>query len=75
MTIEYSEVYQWFYLFNKEEIDPHHPKKLSEFTHKIEINTFDAAEFGTIEAGDKEIIEEMHDSSASLLRNTSIRGV
>ena len=50
------------YLFNNKEELIHIIKEqdLIEFTHKIEINTFDAAEFELpIEAIDKEIIEEM----------------
>lgn len=50
------------YLFNNKEELIHIIKEqdLIEFTHKIEINTFDAAEFEIpIEAIDKEIIEEM----------------
>lgn len=50
------------YLFNNKEELIHVIKEqdLIEFTHKIEINTFDAAEFELpIEAIDKEIIEEM----------------
>ena len=50
------------YLFNNKEELIHIIKEqdLIEFTHKIEINTFDAAEFELpIEAIDKEIIEQM----------------
>ena len=50
------------YLFNNKEELIHIIKEqdLIEFTHKIEINTFDAAEFEfPIEAIDKEIIEQM----------------
>lgn len=50
------------YLFNNKEELIHIIKEqdLIEFTHKIEINTFDAAEFELpIEVIDKEIIEEM----------------
>ena len=50
------------YLFNNKEELIHIIKEqdLIEFTHKIEINTFDAAEFELpIEAIDKKIIEEM----------------
>lgn len=50
------------YLFNNKEELIHIIKEqdLVEFTHKIEINTFDAAEFELpIEAIDKEIIEQM----------------
>lgn len=50
------------YLFNNKEELIHIIKEqdLIEFTHKIEINTFDAAEFELpIEAVDKEIIEQM----------------
>ena len=50
------------YLFNNKEELIHIIKEqdLIEYTHKIEINTFDAAEFELpIEAIDKEIIEEM----------------
>lgn len=50
------------YLFNNKEELIHIIKEqdLIEFTHKIKINTFDAAEFELpIEAIDKEIIEEM----------------
>lgn len=50
------------YLFNNKEELIHIIKEqdLIEFTHKIEINTFDAAEFELpIEAIDKEIIEHM----------------
>ena len=50
------------YLFNNKEELIHIIKEqdLIEFTHKIEINTFDAAEFELpIEAIDKEIIKEM----------------
>ena len=50
------------YLFNNKEELIHIIKEqdLIEFTHKIEINTFDAAEFELpIEAIDKEIVEQM----------------